>query len=118
MKLVIAYLPHQPVQKVINSLADQHIHGLTISDARGFGQEHDAAHPDYREFAGVETTPNLRLEIACHDDEVPAVLQSLYQIAHTGQRGDGKVFVLTIDEALRLKTGERGAAALGPQRDG
>jgi nitrogen regulatory protein P-II 1 len=116
MKLVIAYLPHQPVQKVINALADQHIHGLTLSDARGFGQEHDASHPEYREFMGIETTPNLRIEIACHDDEVPSILHRLYEIAHTGQRGDGKVFVLNIEEALRLKTGERGAAALGPKR--
>jgi nitrogen regulatory protein P-II 1 len=115
MKLIVAYLPHQPLQKLINVLAEQHVHGLTISEARGFGQEHDVTHPDYREFAGLELTRKLRLEIACHDEEVDRVLNTLYAASHTGQRGDGKVFVLPIDDALRLKTGERGKAALGPQ---
>ena len=116
MKLVLAYLSAQPIQKIINALADQHIHGLTISNARGFGQEHDVGHPEYREFAGLELTRKTRLEIACHDEEVPAVLDCIYAVAHTGQRGDGKVFVLHIEDALRLKTGERGKAALGPER--
>ena len=118
MKLVIAYLSPQPLQKLINTLADQHVHGLTVSEAKGFGQEHDVGHPEYREFAGLELTKKLRLEIACHDEEVPAILDAIYATAHTGQRGDGKVFVLTIDDALRLKTGERGQSALGPKRGG
>jgi nitrogen regulatory protein PII len=116
MKLIIAYLPQQPEQKIINGLADQHIHGLTLSDAKGFGQEHDASHPEYREYQGVEMTRKIRLEIACHDEELPRILQVLYSIAHTGQRGDGKIFVLPIEDALRLKTGERGDSALGPVR--
>lgn len=116
MKLVVAYLSPQPLQKLINVLADQHVHGLTVSEAKGFGQEHDVGHPEYREFAGLELTRKLRLEIACHDEELPSVLDTLYAAAHTGQRGDGKVFVLPIEDALRLKTGERGRAALGPER--
>ena len=114
MKLILAYLPHRPVQKIINALADEHIHGLTISEARGFGQEHDSDHPDYREFAGLEMTRKLRLEIACHDEEVRHILETLYAVAHTGQRGDGKIFVLPIEDALRIKTGEHGKSALGP----
>jgi nitrogen regulatory protein PII len=115
MKLVIAYLPPQPLQKIINALADQHIHGLTVSNAKGFGQEHDPDHPEYREFEGIDMTRKIRLEIACHDEEVAPILATLYAAAHTGHRGDGKVFVLPMEDALRLKTGERGAAALGPK---
>jgi nitrogen regulatory protein PII len=116
MKLVLAYLPPQPLQKIINALADQHIHGLTVSNARGFGQEHDSGHPEYREFVGLEMTRKIRLEIACHDEEVALILQTLYATAHTGQRGDGKIFVLPIEDALRLKTGEQGKSALGPKQ--
>jgi nitrogen regulatory protein PII len=87
---------------------------MTASDARGFGQEHDASHPEYREIPGAELTKRVRLEIVCHDEEVEAILEALYAAGHTGHAGDGKVFVLQVLDALRLKTGERGKAALGP----
>src|SRR5215472_4636102 len=103
MKLVLAYLPPEPVRKIVNALADQHIHGLTVSSAKGFGQEHDPQNPEYREYADLEMSRKIRLEIACHDDEVSIVLNTLYAIAHTGHRGDGKVFVLPLEDALRLK---------------
>ena len=114
MKLILAYLPPQPIRKIINSLADQHIHGLTISKAQGFGQEHDPGHPEYREYDGLDMTRKIRVEIACHDEEVAIILKTLYEVAHTGHRGDGKVFILPIEDALRLKTGEKGESALGP----
>ena len=112
MKLIVAYLSPQPLQKLINALADQHVHGLTVSEARGFGQEHDVAHPEYRDFNGLELTRKLRLEIACHDEEVSPIVQAIYSTAHTGQRGDGKVFVLPIDEVVRIRTGDRGPEAI------
>jgi nitrogen regulatory protein P-II 1 len=56
----------------------------------------------------------MRVEIVCHDDEVERVLQGFYSAAHTGHPGDGKVFVLPVLDALRLKTGERGPEAVGP----
>ncbi|MGD0089613.1 MAG: P-II family nitrogen regulator, partial [Planctomycetota bacterium] len=91
-----------------------HIHGMSVSDARGFGQEHDAAHPEHHEYMGLELTKRVRLEIICHDEEVDRVLDALYAAGHTGHAGDGKVFVLPVLDALRLKTGERGPSALGP----
>ena len=113
MKLIIAYLPPERLTQLINALCEKHVHGLSVSEVRGFGQEHDPAHPDHREFIGIELTPKLRLEIACHDEEVDALLQVLRLPTDTGQRGAGKIFILPIQDALRLKTGERGSAALG-----
>ena len=114
MKYLLAYIPPDALRRIKDSLVGRHIHGITISDARGFGQEHDPNHPEHRDFVGLELTKKLRLEIFCHDEEVGAALDAIYSAGHTGQSGDGKVFVLPVLDALRLKTGERGPAALGP----
>jgi len=63
-------------------------------------------------------TRKIRVEIVCRDEEVAGILDGLYRAGHTGRRGDGKIFVLPVLEALRLKTGERGEAALGPPSGG
>jgi nitrogen regulatory protein P-II 1 len=114
MKLLLAIIPPDVLHRVRDSLIGHHIHGLTVSEARGFGQEHDLAHPEYRDIPGVELTRRMRVEIVCHDEEVDRILNALYTAAHTGHPGDGKVFVLPVLDALRLKTGERGPSALGP----
>src|SRR5215831_7290564 len=113
MKYLLAVLPPDVLHRVKDALVTERIHGMTVSDARGFGQEHDTNHPDYRELIGLELTRKVRVEIICHDEEVEHVLQTIYAAAHTGHSGDGKVFVLPVLDALRLKTGERGSAALG-----
>jgi len=118
MKYLLAFIPPDVLHRVRDALISQHIHGLSVSDARGFGQEHDTAHPEYREIPGAELTRKTRLEIVCHDEEVDRVLDALYAAAHTGHAGDGKVFVLPVLDALRLKTGDRGPAALGPPYEG
>jgi nitrogen regulatory protein PII len=115
MKYILAIIPPDVLHRVKDALIGHHIHGLTVSEARGFGQEHDMANPEYREIPGVELTRKMRLEMVCHDDEVDGLLKALYKAAHTGHPGDGKVFVLPVLEALRLKTGERNDAALGPE---
>jgi len=114
MKYLLAFIPPDLMHRVKDALIGKHLHGMTVSDARGFGQEHDATHPEHHEFMGLELTKRVRLEIICHDEEVDRVLEAIYAAGHTGHAGDGKVFVLPVLDALRLKTGERGPAALGP----
>ena len=63
-------------------------------------------------------TKKIRVEIFCRDEEVAGILDALYTSGHSGRRGDGKVFVLPVLEALRMKTGERGEDALGPPPKG
>jgi nitrogen regulatory protein P-II 1 len=86
---------------------------MSVSDARGFGQEHDPSHPEHRELYGLEMSRKLRLEIVCHDEELESVMTAIYAGGHTGHRGDGKVFVMPVIDAMRLKTGERGESAIG-----
>lgn len=114
MKYLLAFIPANTLHRIKDALINRHIHGLTSSEARGFGQEHDIANPEYQDIQGAEFTRKVRLEIVCHDEELESVLDAFYQAGHTGRAGDGKVFVLPVLDALRLKTGERGPAALGP----
>lgn len=114
MRLVLAYLQPDRLFAVIDALADVHVHGLSVSEVRGFGQEHDAAHPEHHDLPGVEMTRKLRVEVVCRDEEAEEVLASLFTAGHTGHRGDGKIFVLPVLEAVRVMTGERGEDALGP----
>jgi nitrogen regulatory protein P-II 1 len=114
MKYLLAFLPPDVLHRVKDAVVARRIHGMTVSEARGFGQEHESGHPEYQELVGVELARKVRVEIICHDEEVERVLEAIYSTAHTGHASDGKVFVLPVLEAIRLKTGERGPAALGP----
>jgi nitrogen regulatory protein PII len=107
MKLIIAILPPEHFNQLLDDLDEQPLPGLTVSEARGFGRND-------RDFTDVEMPPKLRLEIACQDEEAETIINAIYQSAHTGRRGDGKIFVLPMVDALRIKTGERGPVALGP----
>jgi len=115
MKYVLCFLPHDRLDALLETLEDRHVHGLSLSESRGFGQEHDPHHPDHRAHPGVDLVRHLRAEIVCRANEVEDILQCFYQALHTGGRGDGKVFVIDVEDALRIKTGERGEAALGPR---
>jgi nitrogen regulatory protein P-II 1 len=117
MKLILAYVPPEHMNRVIDALSEHHVPGLTVSEARGFGQEHDTGHPEHHEYLGLEMTRKLRLEIACGDEEVNSIMAAVYEAAHTGQRGAGKVLVLPVEDALRLRTGERGQQALQSPSD-
>jgi len=112
MLYVIAMILPDRYDAVVDALSAQHVRGLTVSEAIGFGQEHDAAHPEHQEHLGVEMTRKLRLEVVCRDEELEGVLAAIYEAAHSGRRGDGKVFVLPVADALRIKTGQRGEDAL------
>lgn len=114
MKYVLAFIPHDRLDALVDQLEDAHVHGLTISEARGFGQEHDPAHPDHRHHPGVDLVRKLRVEIVCRDSEIEALLGAFSRLQQAGRHGAGKVFVVEVLDALRLQTGERGDAALGP----
>lgn len=118
MKYLLAFIPPDRLDALVEELADHHVHGLSVSDSRGFGQEHDPSHPEHRPHPGVEMVCRLRVETVCRDDEVEEILEAFHKALHSGRPGDGKVFVLEVGGALRLKTGERGEDAIGPRGGG
>ncbi len=119
MKLVVAYLPPEQLERTVTALVRIHVHGLTISNARGFGQEHDQWEPDDHEYMANDMAKHNRLEVACHDDELEGILAAISRAARLEPAhgpGKGKVFVLQLQDVIRLKTGERGEQALGGSR--
>lgn len=80
--------------------------GMTVTDARGFGRMR-GEHPDPAEFH-----PTVRVEVFCSDQLSPTIVDTIEKAAHTGLRGDGKIYVIPVEDAVRISTGERGDTAL------
>jgi nitrogen regulatory protein P-II 1 len=112
MKKVEAIVRHFKLEDVKNALTEQGIHGMTITEVRGFGRQ--KGHTEmYRgtEYA-VDFVPKVKIEVVCSDSNLQTVLDFILRAAQTGQIGDGKIFVSTLDEAVRIRTGETGEDAL------
>ncbi len=112
MKLVIAVIKPFKLEEVREALAGVGVAGMTASEAKGFGRQKGQTEL-YRgaEYA-VNLLPKVRLEIATTDDMAPRVVETIKQAAGTDTIGDGKIFVLDLPEAIRIRTGETGELAL------
>ena len=112
MKKIEAVIRHFKLEDVKNALTELGVHGMTVSEVRGFGRQ--KGHTEmYRgtEYA-VDFVPKQKIEIVCADGQLQKVLDTILKTAQTGQIGDGKIFVSTLDEAIRIRTGETGEDAL------
>ncbi len=112
MKLITAIIKPYRLDEVRNVLGDIGVRGLTVSEVRGFGRQR--GHTEvYRgaEYA-VEFVPKTRIEIAVPDTLAEQVIDAVMQTARTGKVGDGKIFVTELAEVVRIRTGEKDAAAL------
>ena len=116
MKIITAIVQPFMLSKVTHALEEiEGFPGMTITDARGFGREksaHDkgAPHRVIEDF--VEYVKKTRIEIVAHDDMVERIVETIMRAAHTGNRGDGKVFVWPVERAARIQTGETDDAAI------
>ena len=112
MKLVIAIIKPFKLDEVREALTRVGIHGMTVGEVKGYGRQ--KGHTEiYRgaEYA-VNFLPKLRLEIAIASEQLDQVMEALAVAARTGQIGDGKIFVLPIEQAVRISTGETDVDAL------
>jgi nitrogen regulatory protein P-II 1/nitrogen regulatory protein P-II 2 len=112
MKLIVAVIKPFKLDDVRQALADNGIQGLTASEVKGFGRQKGHAEVYRGAEYTVEFLPKAKLEIAVADSAVDKVIDLIRQTANTGQIGDGKIFVLPLDDALRIRTSETGEAAL------
>lgn len=109
MKMITAFIKPNMLDAVM--LALHKVEGLTgasSTEVHGFGRDRSM---DDREIS-LETKPHIKLEIACHDDLVEEVLSTIAKAAHTGLRGDGKIYVFPLYGAVRISSGERGENAV------
>ena len=117
MKEIRAYVQPHMALKVVHAL--EHIPGfpgLSIIEAKGFGTSKALGAPHPVEDCLVEDKPKVRLETVVPDEMAEEVVQNILEHARTGRRGDGKVFVVDVGRAVRVRTGEEGDAAIAPSR--
>ncbi|HOJ32321.1 MAG TPA: P-II family nitrogen regulator [Candidatus Hydrogenedentes bacterium] len=112
MKKVEAIIKPFKLEEVKEALAGVGIQGLTVSEVKGFGRQ--KGHKElYRgaEYV-VEFLPKVKLEIVVTDDNLKRVVDAILKAASTGRIGDGKIFILPVEDAIRIRTGESGDVAL------
>lgn len=112
MKKVEAIVRHFKLEDVKNALTERGIHGMTISEVRGFGRQ--KGHTEmYRgtEYA-VDFVPKVKIEVVVSDANLQMVVDTILRTAQTGQIGDGKIFVTDLNNVVRIRTGETGEDAL------
>jgi len=112
MKKVEAIIKPFKLDEVKEALSGIGVEGLTVTEVKGFGRQ--KGHTElYRgaEYV-VDFLPKIKLEIVVADEQVDAVIEAIVGAANTGKIGDGKIFVLPLEEAIRIRTGERGVEAV------
>ena len=112
MKQVVAVIRSSQLDNVKEALVNAGIVGMTVSNARGFGRQKGQTQKYRGQTYKVDFLQKIRLEVAVADDKVDLVVQTITKAAHTGEIGDGKIFVLPIEAVYRIRTGERDDIAL------
>ena len=112
MKKIEAVVKPFKLDEVREALSEIGVTGLTVTEVKGFGRQ--KGHTElYRgaEYV-VDFLPKVKIEVVMEDALVERAIEAIQQAAHTGRIGDGKIYVSTIDEAIRIRTGERGGDAI------
>ena len=112
MKLIVAIIKPFKLEEVKEALSGLGIEGMTVTEVKGFGRQ--KGHTEI--YRGSEYTvdflPKVKIEIALGEELVARTVETIVKSAKTGKIGDGKVFVVTLDEVVRIRTDERGEAAI------
>ncbi|MGW5324712.1 P-II family nitrogen regulator [Streptomyces sp. NPDC004014] len=112
MKLITAIVKPFRLEEVKTALQELGVHGLTVSEASGYGRQHGHTEvyrgAEYR----VDLVPKVRIEVVVEDAVAEAVIDAVVAAARTGRIGDGKVWALPVETVVRVRTGERGPDAL------
>ncbi|MEL0105942.1 MAG: P-II family nitrogen regulator [Rhodospirillales bacterium] len=112
MKKIEAIIKPFKLDEVKEALHEVGLQGITVLEAKGFGRQ--KGHTElYRgaEYV-VDFLPKVKIEVVVDDDQLERAVEAIQQSAQTGRIGDGKIFISTIDDAIRVRTGERGSDAL------
>jgi len=112
MKLITAIVKPFTLPEIRQALEQQEIRGLTVTESQGFGQQRGHSEV-YRgaEYA-TDFVPKVKLEVVAADDHAEDIINAIVDAAYTGKIGDGKLWVTPVEDAIRVRTGEHGEAAL------
>jgi nitrogen regulatory protein P-II 1 len=116
MKLITAIIRAEKLDEVIEALMNHRLHGLTVTEVRGFGRQFGQPAPGTDHDLGlprsVALLPKVRLDLVVPDDDADALAEVVAKHARTGEIGDGKLWVSEVASVLRVRTGDRDLAAL------
>ena len=112
MKLVVAIVKPFKIEDIKEALSDVGVAGLTVSEARGFGRQRGHTEVYRGAEYQVDFVPKTRIEVMVDDAQVDGVIDAIVKSARTGKIGDGKIFVVPLEEVVRIRTGEQGVEAL------
>ncbi|MBO6521128.1 MAG: P-II family nitrogen regulator [Rhodospirillales bacterium] len=112
MKLIMAVIKPFKLDAVRTALTELGVEGMTVSEVKGFGRQKGQTEIYRGAEYNVEFVPKVRLEIVCDDERAERVVEAISGAAQTGKIGDGKIFVMDVGQAVRIRTGETGDDAL------
>lgn len=112
MKLVTAIIKPFKLEDVKSALEAYGIHGLTVSEASGYGRQRGHTEVYRGAEYTVDMVPKVRVEVLVEDDDAKAVVEVIVKSAQTGRIGDGKAWTIPVEDVVRVRTGERGPDAL------
>jgi nitrogen regulatory protein P-II 2 len=112
MKMIVAVIKHFKLDDVKDALSKAGIMGMTVSEVKGFGRQKGHVEIYRGSSYEVRFIPKLKIEVAVPDEKLEEIIGSIQKAAHTGEIGDGKIFVYDLKDVVRIRTGERGKEAL------
>ena len=112
MKRISAIIRSNKLDEVKQSLVDVGVEGMTIAEVRGFGRQRGHTETYRGAEYSVDFVPKVLVTILASEDRVEAILEATIRGARTGKMGDGKIYVTPVEEIIRIRTGERGDAAI------
>lgn len=113
MKKIEAFIRPDKLEDIKEVLDALHLNGLTVSQVMGCGNQKGWKEYVRGQEVDYNFLPKIKLELYVHDEQVEAVIEHIIDKARTGEAGDGKIFVLPVETAVRVRTGERGEAGIG-----
>ena len=108
MKLIMAFIKPFKLDQVKEALTEIDVRGMTIAEVRGFGRQKGHAEFYRGSEYQVDFLPKIRIDMVVRDEDVDEVVDAVVEAGHTGQVGDGKIFILPVEDAIRIRTGEAG----------
>jgi nitrogen regulatory protein P-II 1 len=112
MKKVEAIVRHFKLEDIKNALTEAGVSGMTVTEVRGYGRQKGHTEVYRGSEYNVDFVPKVKIEVICSDANLQTVVDTILRTGQTGQIGDGKIFVSTLENAIRIRTGEAGEEAI------
>lgn len=112
MKMVVAIIRPHKLQEVKEALVEAGIRGMTVSEVRGYGRQRGHVERFRGSEYTVDLVPKVKIEIVLRDEQVEEAINVIISAARTGEIGDGRIFVIPVEDSIKIRTGERGEESI------